>query len=161
MLVLVLALQGMGLLAAGRAYIAGESLWSKGQMDAVFYLQRYALERGEADFVAYERAIAVPLGDREARLEMDKPVPNLARVREGFLQGGNHPDDIDGLIRLYRHLGDVGPIAQAIGIWAEADRSIMESPRSARRCARPCSPARSMTIRSRRTLTRSGASTPG
>ena len=46
--VLVLAIQSMGLLAAGRAYVAGESLWSKGQKEAVFHLYRYALEREDA-----------------------------------------------------------------------------------------------------------------
>jgi diguanylate cyclase (GGDEF)-like protein/PAS domain S-box-containing protein len=125
-LVLVLAIQGMGLLAAGRAYVAGESLWSKGQKDAVYYLQRYALERDDADFVAYERALAFPLGDRLARLELDQPEPDIARVRAGFLQGGNHADDIDGMIRLYLRFRDVGPIAHAISVWATADGYIME-----------------------------------
>ena len=129
--VLVLAVQSIGLLSAGRAYVAGESLWSKGQKDAVLYLERYANERDEADFAAYRAAIAIPLGDHIARLELDKPDPDLARAREGFLQGHNHPDDIEGMIRLYRRFRHLGPIEQAIDIWTEADTSILELTRVA------------------------------
>jgi tryptophan synthase beta chain len=28
--------------------------------------------------------------------------PDIAAARRGFLDGGNHPDDIDGLIRMFR-----------------------------------------------------------
>ncbi len=40
--------------------MAGESLWSKGQKDAVMHLLRYADSRDPADFAAYRAAIAVP-----------------------------------------------------------------------------------------------------
>ena len=42
--VLLLVLSGisMDILSATRAYVGGESLWSKAQKDAVFYLNRYA-----------------------------------------------------------------------------------------------------------------------
>ena len=40
-------------MSAVRAYVGGESLWSKAQKTAVQYLGRYARTRDEADFAAY------------------------------------------------------------------------------------------------------------
>jgi hypothetical protein len=51
-----------------RAYVGGESLYSKGQKDAVYHLIRYAATRDELEYDAYLAAIAVPQGDEIARL---------------------------------------------------------------------------------------------
>ncbi|MGZ3241669.1 MAG: hypothetical protein ACXWJK_15825, partial [Burkholderiaceae bacterium] len=67
----------MGILSATRAYVEGESLWSKAQKEAVFRLNRYADTRDEADFQLYRKAIAVPMGDKKARLELDALSPDF------------------------------------------------------------------------------------
>lgn len=112
------------LLSGVRAYVEGEGLWSKGQKDAVYALSRYVLYADEKDFLAYQVALAVNLGDRRARLELEKPVPDLAVAREGFLQGRNHPDDIDGMIFLFRRFRRLPEIDRAIAIWTTADTHI-------------------------------------
>ena len=81
------------IVSASRAYVGGESFWSKAQKEAVYSLFRYAQTRAEADYADYREAIAVPLGDRQARLELEKPEPDLAIVREGFIAGKNDPDE--------------------------------------------------------------------
>jgi len=116
----------MDILSAARAYVGGESLWSKAQKDAVFYLNRYAATHSEIDYERYLEAIKVPLGDRVAREELEQASPNLERARQGFLDGRNHPDDISGLIWLFRHFRKVSYVDQAIAIWTEADRHITE-----------------------------------
>ncbi|MBA5690593.1 sensor domain-containing diguanylate cyclase [Rugamonas apoptosis] len=122
--VLLFSYYGIGLLSAGRAYVGGEGLWSKAQKDAVFALGRYGRYQREEDFQAYRQALNVILGDRQARLELEQPHPDLARARAGFLQGRNHPDDIDGMIGLFRHFRHIPDIDQAITIWARADAQI-------------------------------------
>src|SRR5215467_15977342 len=97
-----LAIVSIDILAAGRAYVEGESLWSKNQKEAVFHLLRFAETRSESDFLNYRKAISAPLGFRKARLELEKPKPDYAVVRAGFLEGGTHPDDIPGVISLYQ-----------------------------------------------------------
>lgn len=47
-------------LSAVRVYVGGESLWSKGQKDAIYYLTLYADNRDEATYLKYQQAIAVP-----------------------------------------------------------------------------------------------------
>lgn len=114
------------LLSAVRAYVGGEGLWSKGQKDAIYALTRYTLYANEADYSAYLSALAVNQGDRQARMELEKPNPDLAIARDGFLQGRNHPDDIDGMVFLFRRFRSLPDISKAIDIWAAADRHIEE-----------------------------------
>jgi len=122
--VLALSHLSIALLASGRAYVGGEGLWSKGQKDAVYFLSRYGASRNEADYQLYLKSIAVPLGDRKARLELEKPAPNLEIARAGFEEGRNHRDDIDGMIDLFRHFRRVEFMSHAIDIWTRADANI-------------------------------------
>lgn len=123
-LVLAFTYYGIGLLSAGRAYVGGEGLWSKAQKDAVYALARYARYQQAADFQSYEQALDVILGDRQARLELERAEPDLALARAGFLRGRNHPDDIDGMIGLFRHFRHIPDIDKAIDIWTQADAEI-------------------------------------
>src|SRR5512141_2189795 len=92
---LTAAVYSVELLAAGRAFVGAEGQWSRSQKDAGFYLTRYALRGLEDDYRAFERAIAVPQGDRRARIALLKEEPDFAAARAGFLEGRNHPADID------------------------------------------------------------------
>jgi two-component system, cell cycle sensor histidine kinase and response regulator CckA len=111
-------------LSAIRAYVAGEGRWSKAQQRAVLALQHYALTGDASDFLVYEREVAVTLGDRRARETLQSAAPDLAVAREGFLAGRNHPDDIDGMIRLFRWFRAVPDVARAIEIWTQGDQAI-------------------------------------
>jgi PAS domain S-box-containing protein len=116
-----LAIFFMELLSSARAYVGGESMWTKAQKQAVQSLERFAQLRDGAEWLAYQRAIAVPLGDRVAREELEKASPDFEAARGGFIAGGNHPDDIAGMIRLFRWFRHDRLIDEAIGTWAEAD----------------------------------------
>ncbi|MFI4932189.1 MAG: ATP-binding protein [Burkholderiales bacterium] len=121
-----LAIFFMELLSAARAYVGGESLYTKAQKQAVQSLVRFAQLRDGAEWFAYQQAIAVPLGDRAAREELEKPSPDFEAARRGFIAGSLHPDDIAGMIRLFRWFRADPRIDRAIGIWAEADGLVEE-----------------------------------
>src|SRR6185295_9291690 len=121
---LVVASVGMDTLSATRAYATGEGLWSKRQKEAVNALVRYASSRDERDYEAYRRALEVPLGDKQARLELQKAAPDLAVARAGFLKGKNHPDDVPKLIRLFLRFRNFELMATAIRIWTQGDGQI-------------------------------------
>jgi diguanylate cyclase (GGDEF)-like protein len=123
---LVLANAGFGLLSSARAYVGGESLWSKAQKDAVFHLQKYAISGDPIELRSFHVNLAIPLGDRDARVEMNKSTPDIDRVRRGFIAGGNHPDDINGMINLYRRFGGIDFMRRAIRTWEEGDRYIAD-----------------------------------
>ena len=115
---------GLSMLSGVRAYVGGEGLWSKSQKDAVHWLHRYAETRDERAWRQYLAAVAVPLGDRMAREELQKPEPDNEIVRRGFLQGRNHPDDLRNMSWLFRDFQWVPHMKRATVIWERADAEI-------------------------------------
>ena len=107
-----------------RAYVGGEGLWSKGQKEAIHHLGRMAQTGTASNYLAYRAAIDIPLGDRQARLELLKPAYDIASARAGFLRGRNHPDDVENMIRMFRWFGGVSYMKQAIEVWTRADSRI-------------------------------------
>src|SRR5438270_9492527 len=109
------------ILSGVRAYVGGEGLWSKAEKRAVLSLTEYGESRNEADFQQYLREIAVPIGDKQARLQLQLPHPDMKLVREGLVQGRNSADDVENLAFVFRHFRRFGYMAQAIEIWTEGD----------------------------------------
>src|SRR5215469_6103018 len=107
------------------AYVAGESSWSKGQKDAVHALERYARSGDEADYRSFLDGIAVPLGDRIAKLEMNRSEPDTAAIRNGFAQGRIAPADMDGMTWGYRTLKNTPWMRPAVAFWDIGDRYIL------------------------------------
>src|SRR5580658_9774685 len=108
-------------LSAVRAFVEGEALWSKAQKDATSRLERYTVTHDERDYDAFLKNLEIPAGDHQARIELQKPAPDLEVVRAGFLRGHNHPSDVDPMINLLRHFYWIGYIHQAIGHWMLGD----------------------------------------
>ncbi|MDR6956326.1 diguanylate cyclase (GGDEF)-like protein/PAS domain S-box-containing protein [Pseudomonas brassicacearum] len=113
-------------LSAVRGYVAGESLWSKGQKDAIYYLNLYADSRDEVIFRKYQQAIAVPEGGHELRVALDREPPDLDAARAGILKGGNHPDDVSSLIWLYLNFRHFSYLEEAIDLWTVGDGYLIE-----------------------------------
>lgn len=108
-------------LSSVRAYVGGEGLWSKAQKDAGYYLLKYGHTRNEQDYVKFNEFLKVPLGDAKARMELTRPVPDLELARQGFIEGHNHPEDVNGMIWLFRTFNEISYIERAIAIWGEAE----------------------------------------
>jgi len=121
---LVAAINSVDLLSAGRAFVGAEGQWSRSQKDAVFYLSRYAQSRDETLYDAFQHAIAVPLGTRKARIELMKADPDLSVVRAGFIEGRNHPADIDSMITLFQRFRNFAPVRQSLFLWERADAGV-------------------------------------
>ena len=121
---LLLILGAMEALSAARSYVAGEGLWSKAQRDAVYSLTLYAQTRDPAYYERYQQALSIPLSDRQARIEMDKPDYDYTKAHVGLLGGGNHPNDIPGMIRLYRCCAEYSFFKRAVSIWMKGDAHI-------------------------------------
>jgi len=113
-------------LSAVRGYVAGESLWSKGQKDAIYYLTLYADNRDETTYLKYQQAIAVPQGGHELRVALDRSTPDLAAARLGILKGGNHPDDVASLIWLYLNFRHFSYLEKAIELWTVGDGYLVQ-----------------------------------
>lgn len=112
------------ILSGVRAYVGGEGLWSKAEKRAVLSLTKYASSHSQADYEQYLAEIAVPIGDKQARLELQKASPDMDVVRQGLLQGRNSPDDVSSMSKLFRQFGQFGYMARAIAVWTDGDRYI-------------------------------------
>lgn len=111
----------LNILSSVRAYVNGEGLWSKAQKDAMYYLQKYGRSREEADYVKFQAFMKVPMGDHRALQELGKEKPDMDVARQGLIDGRNHPDDVDGMITLFRKFDANHYIGGAIKIWISAD----------------------------------------
>ncbi|HJS34806.1 MAG TPA: EAL domain-containing protein [Pseudoxanthomonas sp.] len=111
--------------AGATAYIIGESHWSKAQQRAVHSLYRYASHAQPADLADARVALRVPLGDRAGRLALERSPVDLEAARQGFLQGGNAPEDIGRLIWMYRMLGKAPYFRESVRLWREAEVEIL------------------------------------
>ncbi|WP_110949046.1 EAL domain-containing protein [Pseudomonas bohemica] len=114
------------MMSAVRSYVGGESLWSKGQKDAIYYLNLYANSRDEINYLKYHQAIAIPQGGHDLRAAMDQPEPDIARARADILQGGNHPDDAQGIIWLYLNFRHFSYLEKAIDLWKIGDDYLVQ-----------------------------------
>lgn len=113
-------------LSAVRAYVSGEGLWSKAQKDAMYQLLRYSRTHNEADYQKFKEFMKVSGGDHKTLVELNKAKPDMAVAREGFIEGRNHKDDVDGMIKLFSRFNRIYYINKAIKAWAAADSSVTE-----------------------------------
>jgi PAS domain S-box-containing protein len=118
---LLVGMVSLDLMAAVRSYATGESLYSKAQKDAQLHLINYAVSHQDSEFQLFMQSLEVPRGDRFAREEMQKPTFDSEATRNSYLQGGNHPDDIAGAIRLFRWFQHTPLMAHAIATWTQGD----------------------------------------
>lgn len=90
----------------GRAGVVGR----KAEKQATIPLQTYAASRNEKDYQAFLDSLSVPLGDRVAREQMEKPEPDYAAIHAGFKQGKVTNADIPGMTVLSRKKSSGGYI---------------------------------------------------
>ena len=114
------------MMSAVRSYVGGESLWSKGQKDAIYYLNLYANSRDEINYLKYQKAIAVPQGGHILRVALDQPVPDIALAHAGILQGGNDPDDAASIVWLYLNFRHFSYLERAIELWKVGDTYLFQ-----------------------------------
>lgn len=112
--------------AASTAWIVGQSHWSRSQQQASFALSRYIQDGDRRDLDEARKALAVPLGDLDARRALEQPRADLSRARRGFLTGDNAPGDINRLILSFRYLGHLTYFKDAVRLWRQTDAPLLE-----------------------------------
>ena len=105
-------------MSALRAYVGGESLWSKAQKESISAITRYAEHGAERDYQRFLNNLRVPEGDRLARTEMNQRSPRRAVIVTGFLAGRLDSRDIDNMIWGYQYFRWLPDVARAIDFWA-------------------------------------------
>jgi diguanylate cyclase (GGDEF)-like protein len=120
-----LSVGSLQVMSAVRGYVAGESIWTKGQKDAIHALQTF-VSTGTPEYLQkFDTAIAVPLADRTARIALETGGDDEV-ARAGFAKAGNHDDDIGGLIWLFKHFRSLHHVANAVTAWRNSDALLDE-----------------------------------
>lgn len=108
------------ILNANRAYVNGESHYSKGQKDAVHYLTNYAHSKNPKYWDFYLREMKVIEGDKLA-LNTLNINPDDELVKVGLRAGRNKEEDLDDIIWLFKKFKNVSLFTNAFKIWGEAN----------------------------------------
>ncbi|MGQ7945420.1 sensor histidine kinase [Flavobacterium sp. WC2509] len=108
------------ILSSCRAYVNGESHYSKGQKDAIRHLITYLYTENNAQWQLYKTELNVPIGDGNARRALINN-QKIEIIKDGFRAGRNHEEDLDDLIWLFINFKDVSFFKKAINEWNQAD----------------------------------------
>jgi nitrogen-specific signal transduction histidine kinase len=111
------------ILSASRAYVNGESHYSKGQKDAVRHLIAYMYAQDTKEWKLFNEELRVPQGDGFARVALLNHESDRI-IKNGFRTGRNSEDDLDDLIWLFKNFKEVPFMAKAIEEWKQADNLI-------------------------------------
>ncbi|HCR55322.1 MAG TPA: two-component sensor histidine kinase [Cytophagales bacterium] len=108
-----------------RAYVNGESNYSKGEKNATNSLVAYLHSEDEKKWNEFLQYISIPQGDSLARVTLSG---NGSReiVRRGFIEGNNHSDDIDDMIWLFKTFKNLPLMAKPINNWEKGDSLIYQ-----------------------------------
>lgn len=111
----------MSLLSDVRAFVGAESAYSKAQKQSTYYLNRYATSHEEIDYQQFLHAIAIPLADHSARLSLEQQTPDYEVAKAYFVKAKNHPDDVEGMMKLFVRFRHTSLMREPIAIWTQAD----------------------------------------
>ncbi|MDB5231216.1 MAG: sensor histidine kinase [Chitinophagaceae bacterium] len=112
-------------MSGARAYINGESEYSKAQKDAVLYLYNYLEAGDEVYWTQFKREIAIPVSDNDARKAIISHQPDSIIYR-GFVGGRNAAADSPDMVWLFRNFSKVSFMKEAIATWQNAEPAINE-----------------------------------
>jgi signal transduction histidine kinase len=110
--------------SAIRAYIGGNSAWSRAQKQSLNDMLTYASSFRESDYTNALAHLTTPLSDEVALKELQKPSFSREAARTALLQGSNAPSDVDAMISVYRRLSWLPPLQRATRLWEEANLAL-------------------------------------
>lgn len=113
-------------LSATRAFVYGESVWSKAQKDSAYHFSRYLSQFDPQDYAAYERALYIPHECRKSRLELYRPDPDEAILRRGFTEGKIPESEVGPILHLLQAYSWLPHIQNAMRIWRRGDELLQD-----------------------------------
>lgn len=105
-----------------RGVLIGESLWSKAQKDAVYYLDSYAENGHASDLEKFQTALKIPAGDRAVLQALEKIPADLEAAEAAALKGGIHPDDAKSVVWLLHKFRHTSWMEEPMHHWSNGDR---------------------------------------
>lgn len=108
------------ILSANRAYVNGESQYSKAQKDAVRYLISYIHTDSLKYWNFYKREIKVIEGSKFALVKLQENSDD-EMVKVGLRAARDKEEDLDDIIWLFKNFKTTKLFAEAFGLWPKAN----------------------------------------
>ncbi len=107
-------------LSATRAYVNGESHYSKGHNIATRNLINYLFTNDKTHWEKFKTSLSIPMGDAKARIALIKK-SNSHTIKEGFREGKNEEEDLEDMIWLFKNFNSFSFFEKAILEWKNGD----------------------------------------
>ena len=121
-----LAMISMYLLGGIRAYVGGESIWSKAHFTAVAHLRAHVHTGDPRHMSEFAAALIPQAGDQLARETLQARPVRWDVARQGFRAGGLHPDDINAMLLLHHLFSQTWLFQPSLQAWARGDALFAE-----------------------------------
>jgi signal transduction histidine kinase len=113
------------IMSSTRAYINGESQYSKGEKDASQNLILYIDTEEDKYYEWFIENLKIPQGDSVARVNLLARGP-IEKIKSGFLAGKNHPEDLNDMIWLFNSFSTTSFMKGPIQNWSEGDSLVYQ-----------------------------------
>ncbi|MFA9193351.1 HAMP domain-containing sensor histidine kinase [Flavobacterium sp. FBOR7N2.3] len=107
-------------LSATRAYVNGESHYSKGHNIATRNLINYIFTYKKEYWTKFKSNLDIPIGDAKARMALIKNL-DTETIKQGFREGHNEEDDLNDMIWLFKNFKNYSFFKKAIIEWESGD----------------------------------------
>ncbi|MGV3695695.1 sensor histidine kinase [Flavobacterium sp.] len=108
------------ILSANRAYVNGESHYSKGQKDAARHLISYICNEDPSQWNSFKKELGVPQADGFVRIHLQRN-SETDTIKKYLRAGRNHEDDLDDMIWLFKNFNQILFFKKAIDEWEKGD----------------------------------------
>ena len=107
-------------LSATRAYVNGESHYSKGHNIATRNLINYLFTSNNEYWIQFNENISIPIGDAKARIALIKQL-DTETIKQGFKEGRNEEEDLEDMVWLFQNFKNFSFFKKAILEWEGGD----------------------------------------
>src|SRR5262249_10880973 len=107
-----------------RAFASGEATYAKAQKASVISLLEYETSHDPAHYAVFTRQIGRNLAARDARIALERDMPDFDAATAGLLKLGIAREDTFAMNVGFVLFKDWGPIAKAADAWRNADAQI-------------------------------------
>jgi len=107
-------------LSATRAYVNGESRYSKGHNIATRNLINYLFTKREDYWIKFKSNLNIPLGDAKAREALINK-SDSETIKQGFREGQNEEQDLNDMIWLFENFRNFSFFKRAVYEWESGD----------------------------------------
>lgn len=121
LILVTLAVLSIDIMSSLRAYIGAESVWSKGEKDAIFLLHLYAERGDEALYEQHLEAMDGLAHLRRARQILDSPAAVMGMAENELVMGGFARPDVTSAAWVYRIFRNVSYLRDAMDLWKQSD----------------------------------------